>query len=197
MDWGEDTKDKSWRKSTLEWIDEIKATKTNQRARRWVRSVQQAGHTKAQVSYQGEMQLKCHPLDSVWHQQLQWGGEGMGEWDAIAKPGCEQPRIQQPLDASEAWGGKCPHIQEEGSMSARWTWELLICKCGQKADTLKSSPAEIINHRFTAAVIFSRVTERPKLSEKKRQMVELTFPQKVVISTRGWGHQSWETKVRG
>lgn len=79
-----------------------------------------------------------------------------GEWDAIAKPGCEQPRIQQaPGRLLRHGGGKCsPTFMRRGAWVWRWTCELLTCKCGQKADTLKSSPAEIINHRFTAAVIF-------------------------------------------
>lgn len=95
----------------------------------------------------------------LWHQQLQRGGDKVrGRWGTKGKPGCERPRIWQAQGmvlrheggkgpgAQGAWGGEHEHEAE--------LLKLLICKRGQKAYMLKSSPAEIINHSLIAAAIF-------------------------------------------
>ena len=190
MDWGEGIKDKSWRKIHTRMNSKIKATKDESESQKASKE-REAGrtHQKPRYHIREEMQLKR--VHWIWSDISSYSGVRTfkRQWEATAKPGCEQPRITGSWTALRHGGGKSsPMFTRRRAWTWGWTRELLLCKCGQKAsDTLKSPPAEMINHRFIAAVFFffSYITKRPKYQRRNGKWLNWHFRRRWWLLVQG------------
>ena len=95
MDW-EGIKDKSWRRIYTRMNSEIKATKDESESQKASKELE-AGrtHQKPRNHIREEMQLKR--VHWIWSDISSYSGVRTckRQWEATAKPGCEQPRMQQ------------------------------------------------------------------------------------------------------